>query len=385
MRLHEFILQHIEQILSAWEGFARSIETPMPSMDSIGLRNHAGHILATIAEHMQTTQSERQQIAKSRGHGPVTGNDASSRTHAMTRFTAGFTMDQMVSEYRALRSSVLRLWLADRRADHEHDVQDMIRFNEAVDQALVESIATYGEVVESTRKRVLGVLGHDLRSPLGAVLMASDLLRKSDGVSGKDRKLADQISESVRRANQMVADLLDLARCNLGNGIPIYRENVDLSYLSAAVVEEARTGFPDAQIVMNVSEGVTGRYDPSRMEQVFTNLIVNAIRHGDSQKPVCVTLSQDDDWSVFIVQNRGELIPSHVLPYLFDPQARYSSNITTKKGSSAGLGLGLFIAEEIVTAHGGRIEVVSTIEQGTIFKVLLPITSPHSSDVARPA
>lgn len=373
MRLHEFILTHLEQILSAWESFARSVQTPMPPMDAKGLRNHAGHILKKVAQDMQTPQNEQQQIAKSFGLGPVTKNDSPAQTHAMTRFAAGFSMDQMVSEYRALRSSVLRLWLGAYRIDDAHDVQDIIRFNEAIDQALVESIATYGKAVEDTRKTVLGVLGHDLRSPIGAVLMASDLLRESKTVADRDRKLATQICASVRRANQMVADLLDLARSNLGSGIPVKPEVTDLSALCTSVVEELRTGFPHAQIVMNVSEAVTGLYDPSRMEQVFTNLIGNAVRHGDSKQPINVTLSQDAYESVFSVENRGELIPASVMPHLFNPQARYSSYAAKEKGPTAGLGLGLFIAAEIVTAHGGKIEVVSTIELGTVFEVRLPV------------
>ncbi|WP_454564476.1 ATP-binding protein [Pseudomonas sp. AIG] len=373
MRLPEFIQNHIEQILSAWESFARSVDTALPPMDAKGLRNHSEHILRTVADDMRTHQTERQQIAKSFGHGPTAEGDSPAQTHAITRFVAGFTMDQMVSEYRALRSSVLRLWLAEHRVDDPHDVQDIIRFNEAIDQALVESIATYGEAVESTRKTVLGVLGHDLRSPLGAVLMASDLLRESVNVTDRDRKLATQINASVRRANQMVGDLLDLARSNLGAGIPVHPEDTDLAILCASVVEELRTGFPLAKIVTNVSERVAGRYDPSRIEQVFTNLIGNAIRHGDSTQPIYVTLSQDDDCSLFSVQNRGEVIPAHVMPHLFNPQARYSSYAATEKGSTAGLGLGLFIASEIVTAHGGEIDVLSTQEQGTVFKVRLPI------------
>lgn len=111
----------------------------------------------------------------------------------------------------------------------------------------------------------------------------------------------------------------------------------------------------------------------ARIQQVFTNLIGNAVRHGDSLQPILVTLSQDDHCSVFSVQNRGELIPASVIPHLFNPQARYSSYAATEKGSTAGLGLGPFIASEIVTAHGGKIGVVSTPEQGTIFSVQLPI------------
>ncbi|TFH79944.1 RsbRD N-terminal domain-containing protein [Pseudomonas kribbensis] len=206
MRLHEFILQRTEQILSAWESFARTVETALPPMNAKGLRNHSEHILRTVAQDMQTHQTESQQITKSLGQGPMAEGDSPAQTHAMTRFVAGFSMDQMVSEYRALRSSVLRLWLAEHRVDDQHDVQDIIRFNEAIDQALVESIATYGEAVENTRQTVLGLLGHDLRSALGAVLMASDLLRKNTNMTDRDLKLAEQINASVRRANQMVED-----------------------------------------------------------------------------------------------------------------------------------------------------------------------------------
>ncbi|WLG64867.1 HAMP domain-containing sensor histidine kinase [Pseudomonas sp. FP1762] len=373
MRLHEFILTHIEPILSTWESFARTVNTAMPTMDSKGLRDHSENILRTVAQDMQSPQSERQQISKSLGRGPITPGGSAAQTHAMTRFAAGFSMDQMVSEYRALRSSVLRLWLAEQGIENEHDVQDTIRFNEAIDQALVESIATYGEAFENTRKTVLGVLGHDLRSPLGAVLMASDLLRESANATDRDRKLAVQINTSVRRANQMVGDLLDLARCNLGSGIPVNPEYIDLSALCASVVDELRTGYPHAKIVTYLSDRVMGSYDPSRMEQVLTNLIGNAILHGDSAQPISVTLTHDDDCSLFSVQNRGELIPADVIPHLFHPQARYSSYATAEKGSTAGLGLGLFIASEIVTAHGGEIGVMSTLEQGTVFQVRLPI------------
>jgi len=263
----------------------------------------------------------------------------------------------------------------------EHDVQDMIRFNEAIDQALVESIATFGQAVESTRKTFLGVLGHDLRSPLGAVLMASDLLRESKNMTDRDRKLTLQIGASARRANQMVEDLLDLARCNLGSGIPVHPEDADLSALCASVVEELLTGFPQALIIMSVSEDISGRYDPARMEQVFTNLIGNALRHGDLEQPISVTLSRNDDCAVFSVKNCGELIPSSAIPHLFNPQARYSSYAAREKGSSAGLGLGLFIAAEIVLAHGGKIVCVrpSHLPNPAMLGKRLPNTSPEAN------
>lgn len=374
MRLSDFILKNLETILQAWEEFARSVDTPLPAMDSRGLRNHAEYILRTVALDMRTSQTRQQQVEKSHGLGPVADNESAAQSHAITRLMAGFTLDQMVSEYRALRSSVLRLWLADGYTGEVHQISDMIRFNEAIDQALIESIAAYGQAVETTRKTVLGVLGHDLRTPLGAVTLGADLLRQTEELGTRGKKIIAQISTSVQSANQMVNDLLDLARCNLGTGIPVRPKNTDLTAVCKSVVDELTTAHPLAQIMFVDTGAVTGQYDPSRMAQVFSNLIGNAVRHGNSQRPVNVTLNKDDTTACFCVQNDGEPIPPSALPSLFNPERRFSKYSEGEKGASAGLGLGLFIAAQIVEGHGGTIEVESTLEQGTVFRVKLPVS-----------
>ncbi|WP_085717749.1 sensor histidine kinase KdpD [Pseudomonas sp. B28(2017)] len=373
MRLSDFILKNLEPILQAWEEFARSVDTPMPAMDPPGLRSHAEYILRTVAFDMRTSQTPQEQIDKSHGLGPVTEDESAAQSHAITRLMAGFTLDQMVSEYRALRSSVLRLWLAEEYAGEDHQISDMIRFNEAIDQALVESIAAYGQAVETTRKTVLGVLGHDLRTPLSAVTLGADLLRQTEELGTRGKRIIAQISTSVQSANQMVNDLLDLARCNLGTGIPVRPEKTDLTSVCKSVVDELTIAHPKAQIILSDAEAVTGQYDPSRMAQVFSNLIGNAVQHGNLQKPIHVTLKGDDTTSCFCVQNSGEPIPASAMPSLFNPQGRYSKYSEGEQGASAGLGLGLFIAAQIVEGHGGKIEVESTLEQGTIFRVILPI------------
>lgn len=373
MRLSDFILTETESILQAWEDFARTINTPMPDLDVIGLRNHAELILKIVAADMRLSQTEQQQIDKAEGREPLRDDTNPAHTHAMTRLVAGFTMDQMVSEYRALRSSVLRLWLADAFAGEAYQVHDMIRFNEAIDQALVESIAAYGQAVENTRKTTLAVLGHDLRSPLGAVMMAGGLLQNADYLRDREVKLSKQISTSVRRATTMVNDLLDLARCNLGTGIPIETENAELDTVCTSIIEEIRTAFPEATIEYHQRERITGSFDVSRMAQVFSNLVGNAVRHGDLTQPIRVQLGMQGNNAIFTVQNLGETIPADAIPYLFTPGGRHSTYAAREKGPSSGLGLGLFIASEIVAGHGGRIEAKSSDELGTTFSVFLPI------------
>lgn len=373
MRLSDFILAETESILQAWEDFARTIETPMPAMDVKGLRNHAELILKIVASDMRVPLTAQEQIAKSESREPLRDDTNPAHTHAMTRLVAGFTMDQMVSEYRALRSSVLRLWLANGFVGEPYQVQDMIRFNEAVDQALVESIAAFGEAVENTRKTMLAVLGHDLRSPLGAVMMAGGLLQKADYLRTREVRLVNQVFTSVQRATNMVNDLLDLARCNLGSGIPIKTENAALNPICFSIIQETRAAFPDACIEYDEGDTIIGSFDISRMSQVFSNLVGNAVRHGDVKQPIHVRLGRDGDNVVFTVQNYGAVIPSTAIPHLFTLGHRHSAYAANETGPSAGLGLGLFIASEIVVGHGGRIEAESTCHTGTTFKVILPI------------
>jgi len=288
MRLHDFIENSMERILQAWEDFARSVETEQPDLDATGLRNHAEKILRTIAADMRNEQTTCEQAEKSQGRGPLNTSETAAQTHALTRLVAGFSLDQMVSEYRALRSSVLSHWLAQEVFEEEHHVRDMIRFNEAIDQALVESIAAYGSALESTRKMLLAVLSHDLRSPLGAVLMAGGLILRQEGLDEKGRVLAAQVCTSAQRANNMVNDLLDLARCNIGTGIPVQLEPAELNAICHSVIEELRTAFPDARIVLSEQAAIAGLFDPARMAQVFSNLIRNAICHGDPALPIHV-------------------------------------------------------------------------------------------------
>jgi len=374
MRLSNFILGNLEPVLQEWEAFARTVEVPRQVLDATGLRNHAVHILRAVALDMRTPQSRQEQIDKSQGLGPQSVAETAAQTHAVLRLLNGFSLDQMVSEYRALRSSVLRLWLAQSVAQDEHHVEDMIRFNEAIDQALVESISAYGLAAETNRKMFLGVLGHNLRTPLTAVIMGADLLHQATELNDRHKMLASQIAAAGQRANQIVNDLLDLARCNLGAGIPIQLQSIDLGAVCASVVAEVTASYPQAQLVFKDACEVLGEFDPVRMGQAFANLLANAAQHGDLERPIHVTLKKERADVYFAVKNFGEPIPSSALPFLFKPEGRFSRFASNEQGASAGLGLGLFVAAEIVAGHRGHIEVESTAERGTTFRIVLPLS-----------
>lgn len=382
MRLPDFILEHLEPILQAWEDFARTIKTPGGDLDSVALRDHAEQMLRAIVTDLRTTQTKREQTAKAQGLIPADDQETAAETHAMTRLMAGFTIDQMVSEYRALRTSVVSQWMRKVNEGTPINVDDMTRFHEAIDQALAESIASYSRAVEASRNVFLGILGHDLRTPLGAILLGADVLRRSKDIGPRDNKIANQMYTSVRRASQIVGDLLDLTRCQMGPGIPVKTADIDLAPLCQRVVEEIQAFHPEANVVFEMKAAVSGKFDGARMEQVFSNIISNAVEHGDTTFPIKVELGTVEACAVFTVHNRGEAIPEDVLPFIFNPMGRFSQRSTIDLGSAEGLGLGLFIASEIVASHAGSIDVSSDVEQGTVFSVRVPLDS--APDILNP-
>ncbi len=373
MRLPDFILENLEPILQAWEDFARTIDTPGEELDSVALRDHAEQMLRAIVSDLRTKQTRQEQIAKAQGHAPEDEQETAAETHAMTRLMAGFTIDQMVSEYRALRTSVVSQWMRQVKDGTPINVDDMTRFHEAIDQALAESIASYSRTVEASRNMFLGILGHDLRTPLGAILLGADVLRRSQDAGARATKIANQVYTSVRRASQIVGDLLDLTRCQMGPGIPVKTSEINLSPLCQRVVEEIRAFHPEAIVMFDANTSVSGQFDGGRMEQVFSNIISNAVQHGDTTRPIQVELGMHEDFAVFTVRNSGEAIPEDVLPFIFNPMGRFSQRTAIHHGPTEGLGLGLFIASEIVASHGGSIEVSSDTEQGTVFQVKIAV------------
>lgn len=374
MKLSTFLITNIEPILLEWESFARTIQTDCTPLDSVGLRDHAEQMVRVIAEDLLNHQSLLEQREKSQGLA-VTKHDTAAQTHAITRLMAGFTVDQVTSEFRALRASVIALWMKQIKAGEDFEVEDMIRFNEAIDQALAESISRYSAAVQASRDVFLGILGHDLRTPLSAILMGADVLLRTDELSNRTTKIASRIYTSVKRASRIVGDLLDFTRSQLGRGIPISRVPIDIAPVFERIVEESRAVYPEANILVTKSGRVDGEFDEARLEQVFSNLIGNAVQHGAGHLPVTVTLDASDVRLLLTVHNFGKAIPKDVLPFIFNPMGRYSPEASVENGPYASLGLGLFIVEQIVSAHEGSIEVSSDVETGTTFMVDIPLKS----------
>ncbi len=214
------------------------------------------------------------------------------------------------------------------------------------------------------REQFIGILGHDLRTPLAAISMAADALADPETFI-EPHVISAHIKRSTARMERMVRDVLDLARGRLGGGIPIVAKECDLTQVCLHVVDEVRVAHPGRAVVFEQSPGpATCCCDADRMSQVVSNLVSNAIQHGED--PVRVRLSEGPGACVLEVSNRGTPIARDALPRLFTPWAG------KRRTGSNGLGLGLYIASEIVRAHRGKIDVRSSAEAGTVFTVTWP-------------
>src|SRR4029077_17391753 len=190
-------------------------------MTSLALRDHATQILRAIAEDIASNQTQLEQAYKSKGFVPIAaGIQTAAMTHGALRYLAGFDLRQLAAEFRALRASVLRLWLK-RGADDPTALYQMTRFNESIDQALAESIVNYSDEVARSRDTFLAILGHDLRSPLSAIANSS-LYLGSPGLlpAGAPLDAVRRISRSTVKMNLMIKDLLEYTRTRLGRAIP---------------------------------------------------------------------------------------------------------------------------------------------------------------------
>ena len=372
MRLADFIERNVEIILAEWVTFAETSAPAARMMDLRALRDHAAQMLAVVIADLRTPQSEAERAAKSKGEAvSPPGSDTAAQVHGSGRAESGFTVDEMTSEYRALRASVIRLWTRECGSLDQDDLEDLTRFNEAIDQSLAESLARYTRDIDRAREMFVAILGHELRSPLGAVLAGSQFMLDSGELAESQRTIATRIASSTRRMNQMVSDLLDFTWGRLGSGIPVERAPAEIGTIVNEVVDEMRTAYPSASFQVTASGDLRGEWDAPRINQVLTNLLGNAVQHGTPGSPINVTVQGEAEEVVLRMHNLGAAIPPDSLPGLFSPFKRFQSDGPAPR-SSGNLGLGLYIAERIVSAHGGRIDVRSSPEAGTLFTVRLP-------------
>jgi signal transduction histidine kinase len=289
--------------------------------------------------------------------------------HALQRLGFGLDLVVIGLEYAELRRILLaRLLQQDGFAGRE-----LVRLNEGIDRVVQFAIRRYSDQRELLRDRFIGILGHDLRTPLEAATLAASALLRSEALESKDRKRVLIVARSTERMTRLVGAVLDFARGHLGDGIPSNPQNGDMEEICASAVADAEAAYPERSITLDASGDLRGAFDRDRALQALGNLIRNAVHYGED--PICVRAWQAErNDAVFTsVSNRGAPISDETKARLFDPFAHAS------RSHRGGLGLGLYIVSQIVAAHGGTCEVTSNRDE-TTFTLRWPRAVPSTGD-----
>lgn len=295
--------------------------------------------------------------------------------HALQRHAAGVELEALTREYAILRRVILEEMVAV--TPPEDLVLGVVALAAGIDRAIAGAVHRYASARDHVRERFIGILAHDLRDPLTAVMMSANLLADLT-LSPKQRQLVERITRSAGRIERMIDDVLDFARGRLDGGIPVSPGLVDMREVCAAAVEEARAGTPDRPVRLEAEGDLRGFWDRDRARQAMSNLVANARTHGQGEIVVRAYERDDRHAVVTTVTNAGPPIPPELLARLFDPFARASA-----PGTRGGLGLGLYIVDQIARAHGARTSVASTADEGTTFTIEWPRT-PVEETPGRP-
>lgn len=213
-------------------------------------------------------------------------------------------------------------------------------------------------------EQMVAIVSHDLKNPLTAIRMASDILARGERTT-KERQLLGHIGQSSERAQRMIADLLDFTQARVGQGITIKAAPLDLHEVIHRAVDELRVAFPKASLVHLADGNGDASLDADRVQQIIGNLVANSVAYGDPQRPITITSRLGDNRCEVSVHNYGRVIPKALLAELFEPMTR-----GTDQGSDVrSVGLGLYIVRELARVHGGDVAVSSCVTGGTTFTV----------------
>lgn len=295
-----------------------------------------------------------------RALGPLS---AIAAAHAIEHHRAGVELTAVLSEYEALHRALLEITLED--PTRTGLATGLVALTTAINRTIAEAVKRYEAEHDHVRERFIGMLVHDLRDPLTAVVMSANLL--SDMTLGdRQSQLVGRITRGARRIERMVDEVVDFARSRLGEPLTLTPATFDMAEVCHEAIGEARALPAPREIRLDVSGNVSGTWDRERARQALMNLIANATQ--SSQGAIRIRVNENPDRTVVVsVTNRGTVAPE-TLTRIFDPFARAMLDPSRIRG----LGLGLYMVEQIARAHGGSVRATSTATEGTTFSIEWP-------------
>jgi signal transduction histidine kinase len=362
-----------EDLIDRWT--RRVLEDPkVPQANRLERPELLDHVPTLIDHIVDALDSATQESGSGEAGGRAIGTNQDAEGHAAHRAAERYSIEEALRELSHLRGAIVEL-CSEEGVNLEGEAAQLVH------TTLDETMQTCGREMERAslafHDRFIGILGHDLRNPLGSISFAAAALLQRPDLPADQTRYLRRIASSAERMTGMIADLLDLTRSRLGGGLPIAPKPADMHAICRQVLDELEGIRPSSPLTLELQGNGDGVWDPDRVAQVLSNLLSNALEYSAPQKPVRVRVRDHGANVIIEVNNQGTAIAPEMLASIFDPFRQGSQS--ERAGSRGGLGLGLFIARQIAEAHGGSLEVSSTPEAGTTFAVHLPRSHPRAN------
>lgn len=361
--VRDLVAQHVRRsmrrITHRWEAAVRSLPASH-GMSRPVLLDHLHELLDGLAAWVEGNERPALQAFETIIDG-----------HALQRLAHSVGLETLLREYSTLRSVLGTELLTLPPSPQVH--ASIVRLHEGFDRATGEALRFYTNRRDEIRERFIAILGHDLRQPLSAISTCGDLLFEVAAEPPRIRELATRIGSACDRMQRMIGDVLDFARTHLGGGIPVWPAPEDMDEICRAAVAELVAAHPKQLVRFEARGDLRGAFDRDRVLQALGNLLGNALEHGSGALEVQAYEPPDCRAVIVEVTNHGPPIPAAGRATLFDP--------FTSSSPGRGLGLGLYIVQQIVRAHGGTCDVISD-EHATTFVLCFP---RGSAGTCRPA
>ena len=381
MQLSTFIVAGLDTLVEQWQAFGRAAAPSLSRSETAELRGCLKGVLLAIARDMERDD------AGARRQATATADSLPSIRHGRLRHQHGIGVGQLVEEFGSLRATVLTRWyFSGARKDSGSVLHQSLRFNQAVDAALRDSAEGFTQALAAARDAYLFTLAQDLRHPLSAIHVASAVLARPDFGPETRRNPARRVRAALTQMDGLISDLLEYTRRRSAPGMPVDQSSCDLRHVCEAAIESVGTSHPARTFQLAMAGDLVLCADAPRVQQALSNLLHNAIQHGDAQSVIKLDADADEAGASLSVWNAGRAIPEASLDAIFEPWVRAPRDASAAPDRlPASLGLGLFIAREIAVAHGGNITAISSAVGGTRFTIRLPRPEASSTTVPGPA
>lgn len=356
----------VDKIMQTWEKRACEEVSAATHQNSLALRDSLPDFLSQLVKALSTTIDRtharvKWEKSENKRIGQEHGRDRASQHH--------YTMDQLIFEYHILRQVICEVM--EEEAPLTSTEREIIVC--AVEQAVNDAATEFNDIFREMREKFSQSLAHDLRGPITTARLSSQLIAKKIDDPQFVLKAAKRITASMGRLDLMLTDLLDAGKLRAGEALLLDFKDCDLTKILQQVTDE--TNFVhDNRIVFDLSGPAIGKWNAEGLRRVFDNLITNALKFSFEDSPITLDIKQSKDEVEASVRNYGVVISEKEIPQLFESYKR-GSTAEDKKG----WGLGLTVVKGLTEAHGGHVEVESSVALGTVFKVILPWGSSSSS------